>query len=104
MVERPAPRILVLDDDPFMVKLITRSLANLGVSHVVGCTSGIAALEHVGRPSDGPDIIMCDLNMPEMDGLELLRRLVDHNYTGNVILVSGESERVLQAAEQLARA
>jgi EAL domain-containing protein (putative c-di-GMP-specific phosphodiesterase class I)/CheY-like chemotaxis protein len=104
MVERPAPRILVLDDDPFMVKLITRTLANLGVSHVVGCTSGIAALEHVGRPSNGPDIIMCDLNMPEMDGLELLRRLVDHNYTGSVILVSGESERVLQAAEQLARA
>jgi EAL domain-containing protein (putative c-di-GMP-specific phosphodiesterase class I) len=42
--------------------------------------------------------------MPKMDGLEFVRRLVDRRFGGSVILVSGEDERMQQAAEKLASA
>jgi EAL domain-containing protein (putative c-di-GMP-specific phosphodiesterase class I) len=42
--------------------------------------------------------------MPHMDGVEFVRHLVDRAYTGGLILVSGEDERVLQSVEKLVRA
>ena len=101
---KPAPRILVLDDEPFMVRLITQTLALLGISKVTGCNSGLVALDLIDNPDTVPDIIICDLNMPDMDGIEMIRRLDDHKYDGAVILVSCESKRIMQAAERLARA
>jgi EAL domain-containing protein (putative c-di-GMP-specific phosphodiesterase class I) len=53
MINKPLPRILVLDDEPFMVKLITHSLAELGIFSVTGCSSGFAALAQVKHPADG---------------------------------------------------
>jgi len=98
------PRILVLDDEPFMLKLIVRTLTNLGFSQVGGCDSGMRALEDIRQPEGSPDVILCDLNMPEMDGLAFIRNLVDLDFAGSVVLVSGEDERMLQSAEALVRA
>ncbi|MDO8926372.1 MAG: EAL domain-containing response regulator [Sideroxyarcus sp.] len=97
-------KILALDDDPFMLKLIEKMLATMGYTSVVTCEGGLAALELIGNPDNSPDLILLDLNMPEMDGLEFVRHLVERHYIGSVILVSGEDERMQQAAEKLARA
>lgn len=99
-----AIKILVLDDEPFMHKLLVRMLSNLGYATDSICGNGHAALELVDSPDDCPNLILLDINMPEMDGLEFLRRLVERRYIGSVILVSGEDERLRQAAEKLARA
>ncbi|MBF0462540.1 MAG: EAL domain-containing response regulator [Magnetococcales bacterium] len=104
MTERQMPILLVVDDEPFMLKLIIHMLANLGFFQVTGCSSGQAALEWVDQSDSPPDIILCDLNMPEMDGIEFLRKLVEHGYGGSLILVSGEGERMLQTVEVLALA
>ena len=104
VTDKPVPRILVLDDEPFMVRLITQTLSLLGISDVVGCNSGAAALALIDNRDDGPDIIICDLNMPDMDGIEMIRQLDDHDYDGAMIFVSGENRRIMQAAERLARA
>ena len=96
--------ILVLDDEPFMHKLLARMLANLGYASVSACDNGYAALELIDHPNDYPDLILLDINMPEMDGLEFVRRLAERCYIGSLILVSGEDERMHQAAEKLARA
>lgn len=104
MTDKPVPRILVLDDEPFMVRLITQTLAILGIPDAAGCNSGAAALELIDSRDDVPDIIICDLNMPDMDGIEMIRQLDDHDYDGAMIFVSGENERIVQAAERLARA
>lgn len=104
MNEKSTIKILALDDEPFMLKLLTHMLSKLGFPQVTTCGSGRAALEWVDSPSCAPDLILCDLNMPEMDGIEFIRKLVEHRYTGSLILVSSEDERVLQSTEKLVQA
>ncbi len=104
MIDKSALRILVLDDEPFMLKLLTHMLASLGFSQVTTCDSGRGALEWIDHPNSPPDLILMDLNMPEMDGIEFMRHLVGRRYTGSLILISGEDERMLQTAEKLVRA
>jgi EAL domain-containing protein (putative c-di-GMP-specific phosphodiesterase class I)/FixJ family two-component response regulator len=102
MPEKSSVRILVLDDDPFVLKLLGRILSNLGYTSVTPCDNGRAALELIAE--SGPNLILLDLNMPEMDGIEFVRHLVDLHYTGSLVLISGEDERMLQTAERLVRA
>ena len=103
-MNKSGPRILVLDDEPFMHKLLARMLAGLGFDSVSTCDNGASALERVDVPGSEPDLILLDLNMPDMDGIEFVRNLVEHRYSGSLILVSGEDERVLQMAEKLVHA
>lgn len=96
--------ILVLDDEPFMLKLLVQLLVNAGFKNVTSCDSGQAGLDLVDQALNRPELILCDLNMPGMDGVEFIRRLVEHGYPGCMILVSGEDERTLQAARKLVQA
>ena len=96
-------KILVLDDEPFMHKLLARMLANLGYAPISTCDNGHDALDLLDG-TDSPNLILLDLNMPKMDGLEFVRQLVERHYTGSLILISGEDERMQQAAERLAQA
>lgn len=104
MVSNSAIKILVLDDEPFMLRLLARMLANLEFTAVTTCDSGRAALQLIDSPDSHPDLILLDINMPEMDGIEFVRHLVGHHYSGALILVSGENERVLQSVGKLVRA
>src|SRR5688500_610534 len=103
MAERSAVKILALDDEPFILKLLGRILSNLGFSSVTLCDSGQAALERISGQA-APDVILLDLNMPEVDGIEVVRHLVERHYAGSLVLVSGEDERMLQTAVKLVRA
>ena len=95
------PRILVLDDDPFALKLLARQLAGLGVPDVEVFTSGEAALAALERIY-AADLVLVDLNMPGMDGVEFLRHLGERGYPGSLALVSSEDLRILETAERLA--
>lgn len=97
-------KILILDDDTFMLKLLTRMLAKLGYTTVTTCDNGSDALKKIDQPETRPDLILLDLNMPDMDGIEFVRYLVDRNYHGKLVLVSGEDERMLKTAEKLVHA
>jgi EAL domain-containing protein (putative c-di-GMP-specific phosphodiesterase class I) len=103
-VDPKSVRIVLLDDDPFMLKLLTHLLAQLGYTHVVACGSGERALEQVAGTDGLVDLILLDINMPGMDGVEFIRRLVDFRYAGSVILVSGENPRILESVEKLIQA
>lgn len=97
-------KILILDDDTFMLKLLTRMLAKQGYTSVSSFDNGRDALKRIDDADTRPDLILLDLNMPDMDGIEFVRYLVDRQYHGDLILVSGEDDRMLKTAERLVHA
>ncbi|SFL34136.1 EAL domain, c-di-GMP-specific phosphodiesterase class I (or its enzymatically inactive variant) [Nitrosomonas aestuarii] len=95
--------ILIIDDDPVMQKQLTHMLAELGYFCSTCFTSAAAALIVYHSPNDRPEMILLDINMPGVDGLEFMRHLAGQHYSGGLILVGGEDNRTLYAAERLAR-
>lgn len=94
--------ILLVDDDPVMLEVLMLGLQRLGLQNIRCAESGEQALDIIDRPGQQIDIILCDLNMPEMDGIEFLRHVADRKYSGGIGLISGESQRILKTAEKLA--
>ncbi|MGW8777119.1 response regulator [Streptomyces sp. NPDC055796] len=68
--------VLLVEDDIADAMLIEEALSERGARNLVQATDGVAALEHLRNPdSPRPDLIVLDLNMPRMNGRELLRIL-----------------------------
>ncbi|MER0443701.1 response regulator [Streptomyces sp. Edi4] len=68
--------VLLVEDDIADAMLIEEALSQRGARNLVRVTDGVAALEHLRAPdSVRPDLIVLDLNMPRMNGRELLRVL-----------------------------
>jgi phosphoserine phosphatase RsbU/P len=72
MQPKPDGHILVVDDDPLTRQLVVRALSSAGYQ-CVESENGIVAWEKIH--SDAPSLILLDLEMPDLDGAELLRRL-----------------------------
>ena len=66
-------RVLFVEDDPDIQTVARIALESVGGFTVLGCASGAEALERV--EAFAPDLILLDVLMPGMDGLETLRRL-----------------------------
>ena len=101
---RAASPILIVDDDEFILKSASVTLANLGFLDVQYANSAGAAIDILDRNTSPIEVIMLDLNMPGVDGIEFLRELASRQFSGGLILISGEDERTLSLAESLARA
>lgn len=78
-------RILVVDDEEDLCRLFMRSLALEGFE-VAAARSGREALALVEQES--PDLIILDLVMPEMDGLETLRRMRERGVRARVVILT----------------
>ncbi len=73
MIQCPMPRtILVVDDDPHIRQLLAFALDKAGLG-TIEAEDGEAALDLAARHN--PDLVILDINMPRMDGLEVCRRL-----------------------------
>jgi EAL domain-containing protein (putative c-di-GMP-specific phosphodiesterase class I)/FixJ family two-component response regulator len=94
-------RVVLLDDDPFMLRVLTLQLSQLGYSDVVAFGAGEDALERARDTHAPVDLIFLDINMPGMDGVEFLRRLAGCQFNGSVVVVSGESDRLLESVDRL---
>lgn len=97
-------RFLIVDDEPLMINLSRRVLEDMGAKDVHSAPNGAVALEALKNGSCGADIVLCDLNMPEMDGVELTRHLANEGFAGGIIFLSGEEDILLRAARQVAEA
>ena len=96
--------IMIVDDEPSILVLTRRHLEKMGYSNITPCQSGQLALRIYQENTNSLDIIICDLNMPEMNGVEFLRHLSEGGYRGGIVLLSGEDKRILEVAKELARA
>ncbi|MEE8233720.1 MAG: response regulator, partial [Gammaproteobacteria bacterium] len=97
-------RIMLVDDEPSILDLASRFLEQMGCRKITSCQSGQSALDKYRESTNSFDVIICDLNMPDMNGVELIRHLSEEDYCGGIILLSGEDERILETAKDLAKA
>lgn len=74
----PSPKILVVDDQPINVQLLKRKLEREGMV-VITAYNGLEALNLVAR--EKPDLILLDVMMPDMDGIEVCQRLQSNEDT-----------------------
>lgn len=95
-------KILVVDDDPLLRMVIQATLEDEGFA--VQSATGRAALTLARQQP--PDLILLDLQMPEIDGHEMRRRLLDDNRTAHVpvVVMSSESHVKRSAQEMNAQA
>ena len=107
--QSPAPQVLtsslsvlVVDDDYIIHRVTTVILNDLGIKSVQSALSGSLALDIINQSSDSIDVVIFDLNMPGMDGVELMRHLAKLQFSGAIIITSGEDARILRTVEKLA--
>lgn len=79
-------RLLLLDDEPIVGKRLVPALAKLGVE-TESFTDPEAALQQVARKDF--DIVVTDLRMDKMDGVEVLRRVLQKSPRTKVIIITG---------------
>jgi sigma-B regulation protein RsbU (phosphoserine phosphatase) len=88
MISAPRPRILAVDDDPGILRAVSRVFSG---HYQVTCAPGpAAALECAG--SLRPDVAIIDIRMPEMNGIELMKRLHAATPELDVILMTGNAQ------------
>jgi len=97
-------KVLLLDDDPFMLDYIKIILLNLGVVDIFLADQGESALEILENEKFVMDVIFCDLNMPNMDGVTFLRLISEKNFSGAIVINSGEDQGLLNAVSELTEA
>jgi CheY-like chemotaxis protein len=84
------PKALIADDDPAVVSLLADRLSKMGFG-VDTATNGMQLLFKARRTH--PDVIIVDVNMPELDGLEACRRLLESGSSPvDVIVITGGSD------------
>ncbi len=82
--------ILIADDDPSTLQLLTDLLKNNGFQ-VTATSSGTEALKIYEQ--EAPDIVLADLAMPEMNGMELLGELKKYDPLAKVVIITAYSDK-----------
>jgi CheY-like chemotaxis protein len=80
----PAKRILLIDDEKRLARVIQACLSKLGGWAVTVATSGAEGLV---KAAEQPDAILLDVMMPDMDGLTLLRQLKENAITQRIPVI-----------------
>jgi signal transduction histidine kinase len=83
LFEEPTPSVLIVDDEPSNLQLLRAHLAPAGYS-IMEAGSGLEALEMADR---GPDLILLDILMPDLDGLETCSLLKENEATRDIPVI-----------------
>src|SRR5579871_5074754 len=95
-------RVLIIDDQSHVRTYVRTVLKNAGVTDVTEAGDGAQALATVTQPGAPFDLILCDLRMPERDGIETIRALSALGIQSAFAIMSVEEERVIETAGLLA--
>jgi EAL domain-containing protein (putative c-di-GMP-specific phosphodiesterase class I) len=87
--EEDEPRLIIVDDDHSVLRVTERILALEGY-RIVGCTSGHEALRVLEQQAF--DAMLCDVQMPGMDGIQVLRSIRTRGLDLPVVLISGQAD------------
>ena len=94
---RGSETLLVVEDELAVASLEARVLRAAGY-HVLQATDGVAALELVAASVAPIDLVVTDVVMPRLGGVELVRRLREAGYRGAVLMTSGYANHEMESA------
>lgn len=108
-MSKSALSVLVVEDHGFQRRMALRLLAELGVSGLHEAADGAAALRLLHElphapDSDPVDLVLVDLDMPGMDGIEFIDRLARQRLARAVLVVSALDPALLHTVQTMARA
>ena len=98
-----ARSILVVDDSKAILVVMQAILNELDVPNVTTCLDAQDALNKVKAHPYAFDAVFTDLNMPNMDGMELIRHLGELHYPGAIVIISEMNSKIIDLAADLAR-
>src|SRR5258708_5572390 len=97
-------RFLIVEDQGFQRWLTTNLLRELGAKSVFSAGDGVAALE-ILKGTDPPiDVVVSDLDMPGMDGMELIRHIPEQANPAALVVVSSMETQLLASVGTMAQA
>jgi len=96
-------QIVIVDDSPAILLVMKGMMSELGYEDVITCSNPASALANIKRSPDKYSAVFTDLNMPDIDGMTLIKELGEMNYRGGVCIISEMDNRVIELAAHIAR-
>ncbi len=97
MTEPQSTRVLIVDDDALVLETVQRTLEQLHYTVAGRAMNGVQAIEMV--PALTPDIVLMDIQMPELDGIAAAHRIQEQCPTPVVILTAHDSPELVDRAQ-----
>lgn len=94
-----ATSVLIVDDDNFQRELLCKMLSALGIVDIYQAATAAAALEIVVALPESIQIIISDLDMPDLDGMAFLRMLSEHQVNAHVLILSSKQDSILRSVK-----
>jgi len=93
--------VMVVDDDSLITRLVAGALKAIGITKLYTMNDPRQAMDFVAEGLGGIDLILCDLMMPEIDGLTILKRVRETKKKLPFLMLTADStsDSVKQAAE-----
>ncbi len=86
-------RVLIVEDQMEARLLLKNMLSSFGIHQVFEAKDGRKAFDFIDEAIDMIDLIICDWNMPEMSGVELLRQFRSVNFETPFLMITGRSDK-----------
>ncbi|MEQ1913596.1 MAG: response regulator, partial [Sideroxydans sp.] len=95
--------VMVIEDHNFQRKMVVHMLHTLGIKMVWQANNGKQALALLDeKQARSVEVVLCDLDMPEMDGMEFFRHLSKLKPGISVIILSGMEDAVISSVKKMA--
>lgn len=84
-------KILIVDDEAHVRKFLTLTVRQLGAPTILEATNGVEAVDIY--KAESPELVLLDVNMPVQDGLETLKKIVQHDPNAVVVMLTSLANR-----------
>jgi|GEM_PF-2127061 len=96
--------VLIVEDHDFQRRVLARVLRTMGVQEIHEAADGEQALAIIKTRPDDVQLIVCDLDMPNMDGMEFMRHLGETGTSAALIITSTHEASILNSVQTMCRA